>query len=77
MHITLYEKPGCCLCDDARALLEELAGNVEFELREIDIRDDPALFQRYRYRIPVIAIDGSEVLEGRIDATDLAHALRV
>lgn len=77
MHITLYEKPGCCLCDDARALLEELAGNVEFELREIDIRDDPALFQRYRYRIPVIAVDGSEVLEGRIDATDLAHALRV
>jgi glutaredoxin len=76
MVITLYEKPGCCLCDNARALLEEFAGDIAFELREVDIRDDPAAFTRYRYRIPVITVDGREVLEGRIEAGDLAQALQ-
>ena len=76
MVITLYDKPGCCLCDDARALLEDLAHDVDFELREVDIRDDPNVFARYRYRIPVIAINGREVLEGRIEAGDLAHAVQ-
>lgn len=75
MVITLYEKPGCCLCDNARALLDEYASDIAFELREVDIRDDPAVFDRYRYRIPVIAIDGQEMLEGRIEAGDLAHLL--
>lgn len=76
MVITLYEKPGCCLCDDARTLLEEFASDIPFELREVDIRGDPTVFARYRYRIPVIAIDGREVLEGRIESGDLAHALQ-
>jgi glutaredoxin len=76
MIVTLYAKAGCHLCDEARELLEDLAGAVEFELREVDIRDDMALFERYRYRIPVIAIDGRETLEGRIASADLAAALR-
>lgn len=76
MTITLFEKPGCCLCDDARVLLEDLASERDFELREVDIRDNPATFARYRYRIPVIVIDGREVLEGNIEAADLAHAVQ-
>ncbi len=76
LSVTLYGKAGCCLCDEARAHLEELAADVELDLQEIDIRSDPELFERYRYRIPVIVVDGVERLEGRIDATDvrdLAH----
>ena len=76
MIVTLYSKAGCSLCDDARALLEDAAAerSVEFELREVDIRADEALFERYRYRIPVITIDGREVLEGRIGSQDIAAA---
>jgi glutaredoxin len=75
MVVTLYAKAGCHLCDEARDLLEDLAGEVEFELREVDIIGDVALFERYRYRIPVIAIDGREALEGRIGSQELAGAL--
>ena len=75
MIVTLYAKAGCHLCDEARDLLEDLASAVEFELREVDIRSDMALFGRYRYRIPVIAIDGREALEGRIGLEELAEAL--
>jgi glutaredoxin len=73
--VVLYSKAGCCLCDEARAHLEEVAAETEFDLREIDIRRDPELFDRYRYRIPVIVIDAEERLEGRIEACDVRRLL--
>jgi glutaredoxin len=73
--IVFYTKPGCHLCDEARAHLEELATQRELDLREVDIRRDPAIFDRYRYRIPVITVDGAERLEGRIEANDILHLL--
>lgn len=69
--ITLYAKAGCHLCDEARLHLEDLAAERDFELREVDIRGDPDLFERYRYRIPVITLDGVERLEGRIEREDV------
>ncbi len=76
--VTLYAKAGCHLCDEAREHLEELiarlpAGTVE--LHEIDIRRDEQLFERYRYRIPVITMDGVERLEGQITADEVARLL--
>lgn len=75
MIVTLYGKVGCCLCDEARDALEEVAAGITFELREVDILSDPRLFEQYRYRIPVVMVDGREVAEGRISALELASAL--
>jgi glutaredoxin len=71
LRVTLYTKAGCHLCDEARDHLDDLAGDLEFDLTEIDIRSDDALFERYRYRIPVIVVDGVERLEGRITLADV------
>lgn len=76
--ITLYAKAGCHLCDEAREHLEELIaghGADEVTMDEVDIRRDDVLFERYRYRIPVITVDGRERLEGRIAPEDIAHLL--
>ncbi len=76
--ITLYAKAGCHLCDEAREYLEELAARYpdqRVELAEVDIRRDEALFERYRFRIPVIAVNGVERLEGRIQPEDVARLL--
>jgi glutaredoxin len=76
--ITLYAKAGCPLCDEAREYLEELVArrsDQEVALAEVDIRRDDALFERYRYRIPVITVDGVERLEGRIEPADVARLL--
>lgn len=78
--VMLYAKAGCHLCDEARAYLEDaltdLDRNQELDLREMDIRRDEALFERYRYRIPVIVVDGVERLEGRIEASAIQELLR-
>jgi glutaredoxin len=70
--VILYAKAGCHLCDEARDYLEDLAAAYTFALDEIDIRRDETLFARYRYRIPVIAVDGVERLEGRITPEEVA-----
>lgn len=74
-QVTFYTKAGCHLCEDARAMLDEIAAQTAYTLTEIDIRSDRALFERYRYRIPVIVIDETILIEGRIDYSELASAL--
>lgn len=67
-RVSLYGKPGCCLCDEAREELERLREKVPFELEEVDVSLDPALHRDYGERIPVVAVDGEEVSELGIDA---------
>jgi len=76
IEVVFYTKAGCHLCEDARDLLEEVAEGTEYVLTEIDIRSDMEVFERYRYRIPVILINGEVLLEGRIDALELVRAFR-
>ncbi|MBL8921750.1 MAG: glutaredoxin family protein [Myxococcaceae bacterium] len=73
MHVVVYRKPGCPLCDEAVELLAEVEPPVELELRNILERDD--WFTTYRYRIPVVVIDGIERLELRFSAQELNAAL--
>jgi glutaredoxin len=61
--VTLYGKPGCCLCDEARDALDAIRARRPFELEEVDITRDPGLEREYRERIPVVAIDGDPVCE--------------
>jgi glutaredoxin len=76
--VTFYTKAGCHLCEEARDMLEDIAALTNYELIEIDIRGNPAIFEKYRYRIPVIIINNEEnILEGRIEFRDLAKAFHL
>jgi glutaredoxin len=74
-QLTLYGKPGCHLCEEARAVVLAVRERHPFELEEIDITRDPTLEALYRERIPVVAIDGQESLELVIEATELERCL--
>jgi glutaredoxin len=65
--VTLYGRPGCHLCDDARAALERVRATVPFRLEEVDIEQHHDLMRRYLERIPVVAVDGEEVAELFVD----------
>jgi len=75
--VTFYTKAGCHLCDEARDMLEDIAALTTYELSEIDIRSDPTIFEKYRYRIPVILINKDTIIEGRIEFRDLAKAFHL
>lgn len=75
MTLTLYARPGCHLCEDVRALLQELQEEYGYDIAEIDITRDADLFARYRYEIPVLLKDGAEVARGRISDRELVRAV--
>ena len=58
--VTLVHAEGCHLCESARRVLETVRAEVSFELEEIDITGDPELEGRFRERIPVVLVDGTE-----------------
>lgn len=66
-RLTLYSKAGCHLCEALRAELDEMQPELGFTIDEVDIRREPALFDRYRHEIPVVLMDGVEIGRGRID----------
>jgi glutaredoxin len=71
--VTLYGKPGCHLCDDARELVERVRAEHPFELREVDISLDPELNREYGERIPVLELDGEELFEFHVEEAELVR----
>jgi glutaredoxin len=74
-RVTLYGKPGCHLCDDARAVVLAVRDERPFELDEVDVSVDPALNRRYGERIPVVMVDGEELFEHFVNPVVLAERL--
>jgi glutaredoxin len=73
--LTLYGRPGCHLCDDARAQLLALRAELGFDLVEHDIEADDDLHRRYLERIPVIVLDGEELFDFFVDERVLRERL--
>jgi glutaredoxin len=73
--VVIYGRPGCCLCDEAREVLERVRAGRPFELEERDIERDDDLLRAYLERIPVITIDGEEAFELFVDEAELIRRL--
>ncbi len=74
--VTLYSRPGCHLCDEARATLLELGRETPFELHEVDIETDEALLRAHFERIPVVLVGGVELCTYFVDVPRVRDALR-
>jgi len=73
--IKFYTKPKCSLCDEARDLLNELIKDYPLNVEELNILDDPNLYERYKYEIPVLSSPELFQFQGRIDAERLRGRL--
>jgi glutaredoxin len=74
--VTLYTRPDCHLCDQARSELDSLSGaGVEFELEEVEIDADDRLLSRYLERVPVVMLEGEIVSELGLDEDGLRARL--
>lgn len=74
-RVVLYSRPGCHLCDVARAVIDGVARRVSFEFAEVDISGDDRLELAYGIRIPVIEIDGEERFEIAVDGDAFERAV--
>jgi glutaredoxin len=73
--VVLYGRAGCCLCDEARELLERTRTRYPFALAERDIETDESLLRAYLERIPVVTIDGEEAFELVIEEAEFVRRI--
>jgi len=71
LSLVLYGRPGCHLCDEARVVLQRVGHPFE----EVDIEGDDELLARYLERIPVIALDGTELYDFFVNEAELRDLL--
>jgi glutaredoxin len=74
--LTLYTKPDCHLCEQAREIIDAVRQELPVELEVLDITSDESLHRAYFERIPVLALDGEELCEYFVDRDVLAGRLR-
>jgi glutaredoxin len=75
-RVTLIGKPGCHLCDEARAVIERVAAELGVGWQEQSVNDDPALAEQYWEQIPVTLVDGRQHDYWRVDEARLRAALQ-
>jgi hypothetical protein len=74
-RVILYKKPGCHLCDHAKAAILAVKRQVDFEFQEVDIGLDDELSDLYKFDIPVVEIDGRRAFKYRVDPEALKEKL--
>ena len=74
-HVIIYSRPGCHLCDEAKASIMSAGCSDQFTLEEVNIESDDELLRKYKYDIPVIAIDGAETFIHRVTSEDFRLAI--
>ena len=66
-QVIVYSRPGCHLCDEAKAAILSAVPSGSISIAEVNIENHPALLEKYRYDIPVVLIDGEEIFRHRVD----------
>ena len=74
--VRLLEKPDCGLCAEAYRALRRVALDVPMDVDRVDITKDPALFDRYALRIPVITMEERELDAAGVDDRAIRAWLR-
>jgi glutaredoxin len=74
--VTLYSRPGCHLCEEAKAQIAPMLKEFGARLTEINIDKDPQLRARYDYDVPVIFLGARKVAKHRLDVAQFRRQLR-
>lgn len=67
LEVTLYTRPGCHLCEDAKAAITPLLREFNAPLREVNIDLDAVLAERFGWDIPVLFIGKHKAAKHRVD----------
>ena len=74
--VTLYSRPRCHLCEEAKAQIAPLLKEFGARLTEINIDEDPELRARYDYDVPVIFLGARKAAKHRVDIAQFRRQLR-
>jgi glutaredoxin len=73
--VTLYSRPGCHLCEEAKAAMAPLLREFDAVLHEVNIDEDTVLKERNEWDIPVIFIGTRKAAKHRVDLAQFRRQL--
>jgi glutaredoxin len=73
--VTLYSRPGCHLCEEAKTAIVPILREFGATLQEINIEEDPLLRERYGSDVPVIFIGARKAAKHRVDLAQFRRQL--
>jgi glutaredoxin len=76
IHLTVYGKPNCALCEEALELISAVRERLPFELSVRNIMLDMNDFEKFKHDIPVIFLGNIEIARHRISEEQLISAIR-
>ena len=75
VQIRLYTRKDCCLCDEMKAAVREVAGGISLCVEEIDVDSADELKERYGSEVPVLFINGRKAFKYRVTVEELKNRL--
>jgi Glutaredoxin-like domain (DUF836) len=76
-RVRVLTRPGCHLCEDAKAIVASVCAETGTGWTEQDITGDLELTRLYTNEIPVTFVDGAQHDFWRVDPDRLRAALRI
>jgi glutaredoxin len=76
IRIEIYSRPGCHLCDEAKAVIEPFSRRYPLQLVVTNVDSSPDLRAAYGTEIPVIMINGMEAFRHRVDPRAFERKLK-
>jgi len=74
--LIIYSRKDCHLCDIAKEKLLRLQREQRFSITEVDIEKDREAFEKYKYLIPVVEMDGKMISTYTINEDELKNLIR-
>ena len=74
-QLIVYYREGCHLCEQVVASLFQLQEELGYEIKQIDIDDDPILRDKYDVDVPVVTFKGEVIFYHFFYETELRKTL--
>lgn len=75
-EVIVYYREGCHLCDQVVVSLSQLQQELGYEIKQIDVDDDPELYKKYNVDVPVVSYQDEVIFYHFFDETALRQALQ-
>jgi len=75
-QLTLYSRKDCCLCEEMKGVVRQVAGRLPLEMEEINVDSAPGLQEKYGAEVPVLFINGRKAFKYRVTEGELRERLR-
>jgi glutaredoxin len=75
-ELLLYTRKDCCLCEEMKTVLNEVAARIPFAIEEIDVDTSSSLQEKFGNEVPVLFVNGRKAFKYRITAGELEKRLK-